>query len=107
MSFGCNNWFSKCVNGTKTINLVVNRNIERFPEDFYFQPTKKEYNNLRFQIETSNSSNNLDGVRKLPYVFVEQGVAMLATKLEVPNWHRKFQLWCKKNFTLYLYWNRS
>ena len=71
----------ECVNGTKSINLAVNRNIERFPEDFYFQLTKEEYSNLKFQFETSNSSNNLGGVRKLPYVFTEQGVAMLATVL--------------------------
>ena len=72
----------ECVNGTKSINLAVNRNIERFPEDFYFQLTKEEYNNLKFQIETSRSSNNYGGVRKLPYVFTEQGVAMLATVLK-------------------------
>ena len=71
----------KCANGTKSINLAVNRNIERFPEDFYFQLTKEEYNNLKFQFETSNSNNNLGGVRKLPYAFTEQGVAMLATVL--------------------------
>jgi len=71
----------ECANGTKSINLAVNRNIDRFPEDFYFQLTKEEYNNLKFQFETSNSSNNLGGVRKLPYVFTEQGVAMLATVL--------------------------
>ena len=70
-----------CANGTKSINLAVNRNIERFPEDFYFQLNSEEYNNLKFQIETSKSSNNLGGVRKLPYVFTEQGVAMLATIL--------------------------
>ncbi|MBR1377488.1 MAG: ORF6N domain-containing protein [Bacilli bacterium] len=58
----------ECANGTKSINLAVNRNIERFLEDFYFQLTKEEY-------------NNLGGVRKLPYVFTEQGVAMLATVL--------------------------
>ena len=72
----------ECANGTKSINLAVNRNIERFPEDFYFQLNKEEYNNLKFQIETSNTTNNnLGGVRKLPYVFTEQGVAMLATVL--------------------------
>ncbi len=71
----------ECANGTKSINLAVNRNNERFPADFYFQLTKEEYNNLKFQIETSNSSNNYGGVRKLPYVFTEQGVAMLATVL--------------------------
>ena len=70
----------ECANGTKTINLAVKRNIERFPEDFYFQLTKTEYDNLKFQFETS-SSNNYGGVRKLPYVFTEQGVAMLATVL--------------------------
>ena len=71
----------ECANGTKSINLAVNRNNERFPADFYFQLTKEEYNNLKFQIETSDPSNNYGGVRKLPYVFTEQGVAMLATIL--------------------------
>ena len=70
----------ECANGTKTINLAVKRNIERFPGDFYFQLTKTEYDNLKFQIETS-SSNNYGGVRKLPYAFTEQGVAMLASVL--------------------------
>ncbi len=68
-----------CVNGTKSINLAVKRNINRFPSDFYFQLTEEEYNNLKFQNETSSS--NYGGVRKLPYVFTEQGVAMLATVL--------------------------
>ena len=71
----------ECANGTKSINLAVNRNTDRFPADFYFQLTKEEYNNLKFQIETSDPSNNYGGVRKLPYVFTEQGVAMLATVL--------------------------
>lgn len=71
----------ECKNGTKSINLAVNRNIERFPIDFYFQLTKEEYNNLKFQFETSNSNNNYGRVRKLPYVFTEQGIAMLATVL--------------------------
>ena len=43
----------KCVNGTKTINLAVKRHINRFPERFMFQLTKKEYYEiLRFQNET-------------------------------------------------------
>ena len=71
----------ECKNGTKSINLAVNRNLDRFPEDFYFQLKEEEYNNLKFQIETSSSKNNYGGVRKLPYVFTEQGVAMLATVL--------------------------
>lgn len=65
----------KCSNGTKSINLAVKRNFDRFPSDFYFQLTDYEYNNLRFQNETSNMS------RTFPYVFTEQGVAMLATVL--------------------------
>lgn len=71
----------ECKIGTKSINLAVNRNKERFPIDFYFQLTKEEYLNLKFQIETSSSNNNYGGVRKLPYAFTEQGVAMLATVL--------------------------
>ena len=70
--------FYMCKNGTKTINLAVKRNNERFPNDFYFQLSKEEYKNLKFQIETS-SGNNYGGVRKLPYVFTEQGIAMLAS----------------------------
>ena len=72
----------QCKNGTKSINLAVNRNKERFPNDFYFQLTKEEYNNLKFQFETSSLNNNYGGVRKMPYVFTEQGVAMLATILK-------------------------
>lgn len=70
----------KCTNGTKDINKAVKRNIERFPEEFYFQLNKVEYDNLKFQSGTSNL-NNYGGVRKLPYVFTEQGVAMLSSVL--------------------------
>ena len=70
-----------CKNGTKSLNLAVKRNIERFPEDFYFQIDKNEYDNLKFQFETS-SWNMYGGVRKLPYVFNEQGVAMLSAVLK-------------------------
>ena len=66
----------QCANGTKTINLAVKRHINRFPERFMFKLTEEEYNNLRFQIETTNNMS-----RTLPYVFTEQGVAMLATIL--------------------------
>ena len=73
----------QCKNGTKTINLAVKRNIERFPERFMFQITEDEFYtilNLRFQFETSSlESVNYGGRRYLPYVFTEQGVAMLAT----------------------------
>ena len=70
----------ECTNGTKSINLAVNRNIERFPEDFYFQLTEEEYFSLRSQVGTA-SLNNYGGRRTLPYVFTEQVVAMLATVL--------------------------
>ena len=71
----------ECKNGTKTINLAVKRHLDRFPEDFYFQLTKEEYYNLKFQFETSSYNNEHGGIRKKPYVFTEQGVAMLATIL--------------------------
>ena len=71
----------ECANGTKTINQAVKRNIERFPTDFYFQLTKDEYENLKSQFETS-SWNDYGGIRKLPYVFTEQGVSMLATVIK-------------------------
>ncbi len=44
----------QCKNGTKSLNLAVKRNMERFPNDFYFQLTKEEYKNLKFQNETSS-----------------------------------------------------
>jgi len=60
---------------TKSLNLAVKRNIDRFPSDFMFQLTKEEF--LRFQFETSRWG----GVRYLPYAFTEQGVAMLSSVL--------------------------
>ena len=67
---------------TKNINKAVKRNIERFPEEFCFQLTDEEVKILRFQIGTSNdntiSKESRGGRRYLPYVFTEQGIAMLA-----------------------------
>ena len=61
---------------TSYLNRQVQRNIERFNEtDFMFQLTKDEFENLKCQIGTSNWG----GKRKLPFVFTEQGVYMLAT----------------------------
>lgn len=68
----------KCANGTKTINQAVKRNIDRFPNDFYFQLNETEYLNLKSQIGTAKL-NEHGGIRKMPFVFTEQGVAMLAT----------------------------
>ena len=86
---------------TKALNLAVKRNIKRFPQDFMFQLTKEEFEDLRFQIETAEKGQSLrlqnetlekgqdlrfqietskgrGGTRYLPYVFTEQGVAMLS-----------------------------
>ncbi len=59
---------------TGNLNKAVKRNISRFPEDFMFQLTKGEFDNLIFQIGTSSWG----GRRTLPYAFTEQGVAMLS-----------------------------
>ena len=66
---------------TKSLNLAVKRNIERFPEEFCFRLNECEVENLRFQFETSREKNsNYGGRRYLPYVFTEQGVAMIALR---------------------------
>ena len=64
---------------TFNLNKAVKRNIGRFPGDFMFQLTKKEWENLIFQIGISNKQHG--GRRFMPYVFTEQGVAMLAAVL--------------------------
>ncbi len=66
---------------TKRVNEQVKRNIDRFPEDFMFQLTEKEFENLKSQIATSSWG----GTRKLSYVFTEQGVAMLSSVLNSPS----------------------
>ena len=68
---------------TKKINQTVKRNIERFPENFCFQLTEEETENLRSQIVTSSlKKENYGGRRYLPYVFTEQGIAMLSGLLK-------------------------
>ena len=66
----------ECKNGTKDINKAVKRNIERFPQNFYFQITEEEMKKLWFQSGTANKM-----IRSLPYVFTEQGIAMLSSVL--------------------------
>ena len=61
---------------TKVLNQAVKRNLKRFPDDFVFQLTFQELQNWKSQSVTSNSIKM--GVRKRPYAFTEQGVAMLA-----------------------------
>ena len=72
----------KCANGTKTINLAVKRHIKRFPERFMFQLTEEESKSIWFQVETKcGEMETRGGKYNKPYVFTEQGVAMLATIL--------------------------
>ena len=67
---------------TKYLNRQRNRNAERFPEDFCFQLSKEEYEILRCQNVTSKNENGSGGRRYLPYVFTEQGIAMLSSVLK-------------------------
>jgi hypothetical protein len=64
---------------TKVLNRAVKRNLQRFPSDFMFQLTADEADSLRCQIGASNEGRG--GRRYLPYVFTEQGVAMLSSVL--------------------------
>jgi len=71
---------------TKVFNQAVKRNLDRFPKDFKFQLSEQELFNLRSQIVTSsgkahNSESKHGGRRYYPYVFTEQGVAMLSAVL--------------------------
>ena len=65
---------------TSNLNKAVKRNIDRFPQDFMFQLTKKESESLRFQLGISKSEGR-GGRRYPPYAFTEQGVAMLSSVL--------------------------
>ncbi len=74
----------------KILNQSVKRNIKRFPKDFMLQLTKEEFEELRFQIKTSEAENSSrsqivtlktgrgSNLKYLPYAFTEQGVAMLS-----------------------------
>ncbi len=71
---------------TKVLNQAVKRNIKRFPADFMFQLSWEEVESLRSQIVTLNVktigvSKRGKHIKYLPYVFTEQGVAMLSTVL--------------------------
>jgi ORF6N domain len=63
--------------GTRVLNQALRRNRNRFPEDFAFQLTGKEFDAIRSQIVTASRRN----IRALPYAFTEQGVAMLSSVL--------------------------
>lgn len=61
----------------KRLNEQVNRNIDRFPDDFMFQLNESEWSVLKSQFATSSWG----GIRKLPFVFTEHGVLMLSSVL--------------------------
>ncbi len=72
---------------TKFLNrAAVNRNADRFPKDFMFQLNREEVDSLRYQIGTSKEARG--GRRYLPYVFTEQGVAMLGQSACSSGQHR-------------------
>ena len=72
-----------CKNGTKTINQAVKRNKDRFPDRFMFRLNEKEIEYMWSQFGTTYNKDVQKYRRKenLPYVFTEQGIAMLATIL--------------------------
>jgi len=67
---------------TRVLNQAVRRNMDRFPKDFMFQLNEKEFQNWKSQVVISNSEKM--GLRKKPYAFTEQGVAMLSSVLNSP-----------------------
>lgn len=91
---------------TRALNQAVKRNIERFPENFMFQLTKEEFENLR-PISQIVISPKGGGRQKLPFVFTEQGVAMLSsvlrskkaiqTNIQIMNTFVKMRQWAIEN----------
>ena len=69
---------------TKALNQAVKRNLERFPEDFAFQLSMDELEKWRSQVVTSNPSARM-GLRRPPYAFTQEGVAMLSAVLRSPR----------------------
>lgn len=65
---------------TRALVQGVNRNLERFPQDFMFQLTKDELEHWRSQFVISNPGAKM-GLRRRPYAFTEQGIAMLSSVL--------------------------
>ena len=67
---------------TRRLNEQVKRNLNRFPEDFMFQLTREEYENLRSQFATSSNDSGHGGRRYAPFVFTEHGALMAASVLK-------------------------
>ena len=70
---------------TRVLMQAVQRNIDRFPQDFLFQLNDQEFTNLKSQFVTSSWGASWGGMRKLPFAFSEQGVAMLSSVLRSPR----------------------
>lgn len=66
---------------TRVLNQSVKRNQNRFPDEFCFQLTKAEFENLKSQFVISSGISEWGGVRKMPYAFTEHGVTMLSAVL--------------------------
>lgn len=73
---------------TGNLNKAVQRNIKKFPEDFMFQLTKEEFDELKANLIFQNGRSSWGGNRKLPYAFTEQGLAMLSGILNSINGFR-------------------
>jgi len=65
----------------RILNQAVKRNFNRFPNDFMFQLTDSEWNNLRSQFVISSLDKKWGGRRTAPYVFTEHGILMLSSVL--------------------------
>ena len=70
---------------TKRLKEAVRRNLNRFPPDFMFELNEEEYQSLRTQFATLERSGRGKHSKYLPFVFTEQGVAMLASILNSPK----------------------
>jgi hypothetical protein len=68
---------------TKSLNRAVKRNADRFPKDFMFQISSREWENLKYQIGTSSFGHG--GRRSRPYAFTEHGAIMAANVLDSPR----------------------
>lgn len=66
---------------TKVFNQAVKRNVDRFPDIFRFQLTQDEFDTINLRSQIVTSSLNYGGRRYLPFVFTEQGIAMLSAVL--------------------------
>jgi hypothetical protein len=64
---------------TKALKRAVRRNRDRFPQDFFIELSRQEYDSLRYQLGTLKRGEH---AKYLPFAFTEQGVAMLSTVLE-------------------------